>query len=281
MKLKSMLRPEKLILLLFSAIWAIVALFPLYMVINILFSSRSDAVFVNFQLLPSSLSAGISSIKTVLSDTQFVSGTLVSFLYGVLQSIGMLLIASMAAYEFALFEFQGKRVLFLIALISMMVPAAVTIVPAFRVVVELKWMNTMQGLVIPGLASASGLFILTQFMETLPKELLQSASIDGASHFKQYTKIVLPLSKSSMLTAGLLCFLGAWGNLLWPLVVTTAQELQPISLVVQKYSSAFSTLYPLNVQLAAMFLACIPPVALYIFFQRFIMEGIATSGLKG
>jgi multiple sugar transport system permease protein len=118
-------------------------------------------------------------------------------------------------------------------------------------------------------------------METIPKELLQSASIDGASHFKQYLTIVLPLSKSAMLTAGLLAFLGAWGNLLWPLVVTTAQNMQPISLVVQSYASAFSTLFPLNVQLAAMFMACIPPLLIYIFFQSFIMDGIATSGLKG
>ncbi|GHV66842.1 sn-glycerol-3-phosphate transport system permease protein UgpE [Spirochaetia bacterium] len=273
--------PERLLFLLIAAAWAFVAVFPMYMVINILFSPRSDAVFVNFHWLPTSLTEGLSSIQRVLKDSQFISGTLVSVAYGVFQALGMLLIASMAAFEFSLFEFPGKRPLFLIALSSMMIPQAVTIIPAFRVVISLGWVNTLQGLAVPGMASASGLFILTQFMETIPKELLHSASIDGANHFTQYWRIALPLSKNSILTAGILCFLGAWGNLMWPLVVISLPNLQPMSYVVTKYASAFSTLYPLNVQLAAMFLASIPPLILFVVFQRFIINGIATSGLKG
>lgn len=272
---------EKTSLVAIASLWGLIVVFPLYMVVDILFSPRSAAVLANFHPFPTSWSAGMDNMAQVLKDNMFVSGFTTSLIYSILQVAGMLLIVSMAAFQFSLFSFKGKRFLFMLALSSMMVPMAVTIIPTFKIVVALHWLNSYAGLAVPGMASASSLFILVQFMETIPRELLQSAEMDGASHFRKYAGIVLPLTRNALVTVGLLAFLGAWGNLLWPLVVVNLPEMYPISLVIGKYASALSTLYPLNVQLAAFFLSAVPPIVIYLIFQKSIVDGITASGVKG
>ena len=279
--LKRIAAIEKAIFIAVSTIWAFITIYPLYMVIVILFSPRSAAVFANFRFFPTSLTEGLDSLSRVISDRSFISGFVVSMVYSSAQALGMLVVTSMAAFEFTFFQFKFKKALFLLALSSLMVPLAVTIIPAFKVIVALKWLNTLPGLVVPGIASASGLFIITQFMESIPGEMLQAAEIDGASHFRKYCSIILPLSQNALMTAGILTFLTAWGNFTWPMVVTNNPDMYPISLVIAKYAIAMSTLYPINIQLGAFFLAAIPPIAIYVFFQKFIMQGIAVSGLKG
>jgi multiple sugar transport system permease protein len=273
-------KTEKTTLALISAIWAIVAVFPLWMIIVILFSPPGAAALVNFRIIPTFLSAGLASISTVLKEGPFLNGYMVSLTYAALQTFGVLLIVSMAAFEFSFFEFPLKRSLFVLALSSLMVPQAVIIIPLFKVLVLLKWLNTFAGLAIPGMASATALFILTQFMEKLPKELLDSADIDGAPHFMKYYKIVVPMTKNALVTAGILTFLGAWGNFYWPLVVVTKMEMYPVSLIVNFFTSATSY-KTVEVQLAAFFMAAVLPIALYFIFQRSIVRGITTSGIKG
>ena len=168
------------------AIWAVVvAVFPIWWMVNVVFAHTGEPVSINPRLYPTSLSAGFAKICMILAETDYLRAYYVSLAYSLLTIVGVLLIGSMAAFEFALFEFPGKRLMFAVVMVSLMVslmvPTAVTIVPTYLLTAKLGWLNTMQGLVVPGLASAFGLFMLIRFMKTLPREMLEAARLDGAT----------------------------------------------------------------------------------------------------
>ncbi|RPJ46181.1 MAG: carbohydrate ABC transporter permease, partial [Chloroflexi bacterium] len=179
-----------------------------------------------------------------------------------------------------LFQFPGKNILFFVALSALMVPAVVTLIPTYRIVASLKWLNSIQGLAVPGIASAFGLFLLRQFMETLPRELFDAAEIDGANHFQVYWFVALPLSSNGLITLSVLGFMFAWGSFIWPLVINSKAQWYTVSLAVSKYLSVQSWSPP-EITMTASLLAAIPPVIFYIVLQRYIVQGIAQTGLKG
>ena len=263
-----------------ALVWAFVAIFPLWWVVNILFSPPGAASSINFTWFPTSFSTGWEQVTQVFIAGNFLNSFLVSLSYAFVQTIGAIIICSMASYEFTFFKFPAKNFLLMLALSSMMIPLAVTIIPTFRILVEMRWLNTIHGLAVPGMASAMSIIIMRQFMEQIPDSLLESADIDGASHFGKYRRIVMPLSVNCCITAGVMVFIGAWSSYLWPLVVVQDTKMYPVSLLIGFYVSegAHKTMYQI---LAALFLAAIVPVVSYALFRRQIVEGMATSGIKG
>ena len=201
-------------------------------------------------------------------------------MYCLVSIIGTLILCSMAAYEFALFEFPGKNSLFAIVLISLMVPLAVTLIPTYLLIARLGWLNSIRGLVVPGLASAFGLFMLTQFFRDIPKEIMDAAQIDGASHFGGYWYIVLPLSRNALITLAILTFMTTWGNFIWPMVVAKNAQSITVSQLINWYNdpNSFATV---NSQMTAFLIAAIIPIIVFIIFQRQIIQGISITGLKG
>jgi multiple sugar transport system permease protein len=270
----------KLIKFIIAIIIAVVMIFPIWWMINVVFSEAGVPVSINPRLYPSSLTAGIANIAQVLSDSNILHAYYVSIVYVLFQVIGVLFLSSMAAFEFALFEFPGKQFLFMLALLSLMIPAAVTLIPTYLLVVKLNWLNSLQGLIVPGLASSFGLFVMTQFMENLPRELLDSGRIDGLNHFGLYWHIAIPLSKNALFTLAILQYIHTWGNYIWPLVIAASQKAYTISQIVGLYNNPM-TYTTVNVIMAVNLLAIIPSVLFYITFQRFIVEGIAMTGIKG
>ena len=190
----------------------IVAVFPIWWMINVVFAQPGEPVAINPRLYPTSLSAGFEKIRVILAETDYLRAYYISLAYSLLTIGGVLLIGSMAAFEFALFDFPGKRLMFAVVMLSLMVPSAVTIVPTYLLTAKLGWLNTMQGLVVPGLASAFGLFMLVQFMKTLPREMLEAARLDGATHFQLYLYFALPLSRNALVTLAILTFMRTWGE---------------------------------------------------------------------
>jgi multiple sugar transport system permease protein len=186
----------------------------------------------------------------------------------------------MAAFEFALFDFPGKALMFAIVMLSLMVPTAVTLIPTYLLTANLGWLNTMQGLVVPGLASAFGLFMLIQFMKTIPRDMLEAARMDGASHFQIYRHIALPLSKNALVTLAILTFMKTWGNFIWPLVVAPSPNMYTVGQIVGNFNAPFSH-QTVDVVMTANLLAALPPLIFFLLFQRKIVEGIAMSGSKG
>jgi multiple sugar transport system permease protein len=265
---------------LIAMLWIVVAIFPLWYTFSVVFSPAG--VPVTQQFFPSSFSAGIEKIMAVLTQTNLniVKASGVTLLYTTLQVAGMILVTSLASYEFALFDFPGKDFLFILALSSLMMPVAVTLIPLFQLVIKFQWLNTLQGLAVPGMASALALFIFRQFMETLPRELIDAAEIDGASHFGIYRMIILPLSGNAILTVTVWAFVTAWANYIWPLVVLTDPDMYTVSLVAaaQVGQRSWSTV---DFAMATYLISAIPPILLYIFLQRYIIQGFSTTGLKG
>jgi len=264
-----------------AILWVVIAVFPLWWVFCVTFSPTG--VPVTQQWYPSSLTDGLQKIQTVIHDSKnptIPQAAWVSFMYIIIQTAGIVIVCSMAAYEFALFDFTGKNFLFTLALSSLMFPVAVTLIPLFRVVVSLHWLNTFMGLAIPGMSSALALFIFRQFMESLPRELMDAARVDGATHFGVYWRIIMPLSWNATLTVIVLNAVGIWGNYLWPLVSMTKPEMQTISIVAAGVAGtqAWKTA---DYAITVYFLSAIPPVLIYIFLQRYITQGFTMSGLKG
>jgi len=259
---------------------AVVAVFPIIWMVNVVFAEPGIPVSINPRLYPTSFSSGLAKIQMIFTETPYLRAYYISIAYSLLTIAGVLLFGSMAAFEFALFDFPGKRWMFAIVMLSLMVPTAVTLIPTYLLTADLGWLNTMQGLVVPGLASAFGLFMLIQFMKSIPKEMIEAARLDGASHFQIYRHIALPLSRNALVTLAILTFMKTWGNFVWPLIVAPSPRLYTVGQVVGLFNAPFSHV-TVDVVMTANLLAALPPLIFFLLFQRKIVEGIAMSGSKG
>ena len=259
---------------------ALLAVFPIWWMINVVFAQAGEPVSLNPRLWPTSLSAGIDKIQTIFAQTGYLRAYGISILYALLTIAGVLLVGSLAAFEFSLFDFPGRKLLFGVVLLALMVPTAVTIIPTYVLTSRLGWLNTMEGLVVPGLASAFGLFMLVQFMRAIPKDMIEAARLDGAGHFQIYWHVVLPLCRNALVTLAILTFIQTWGNYMWPLIVGTKEELYTVGQVVGLFNSPLSHHWVYRVMTANL-LAAVPPLIFFLIFQRQIVQGIAMSGSKG
>lgn len=264
----------------FAIIFLVMALFPIWWMFNIVFSEPGIPIAINPRLYPTSFTSGIENIRQVLSEANVLDAYAHSLEYSFLTVLGSLLLTSMAAFEFALFEFPGKKVLFGIVLVALMIPTAVTLVPTYLFVAKLGWVNKMQGLVVPGLASAFGLFMLTQFFKDIPRELMDAALIDGDNHFGVYWHVVLPLSRNALATMAILTFMTTWGNYVWPMVIAKNNDIITVSQMINWYNDPNSFM-TVNLMMTAFLLAAVLPIIVYIIFQRQIIQGISITGLKG
>lgn len=191
-----------------------------------------------------------------------------------------LLINSLAAYGFAKFEFKGRNIVFMGLLATLMIPGQITMIPSFLLMKNLGWLDTYAGLIIPGLAGAFGIFFLRQYMMTIPDEYLDAARIDGASEYGIFWRVVLPLAKPATATLGVFTFLGAWNDFLWPLIVVKSDEMRTLPLAVSALSAGHYVMsWPL--MMAGASFVVLPVLLVYVFAQRYFVEGIALGGLKG
>ena len=259
---------------------ALIAVFPIWWMINVVFAHPGEPVSLNPRFWPTSISAGIVKIQAIFAETGFLRAYGVSITYSLLTIIGVLIVASLAAFEFSLFDFPGKRLLFGVVLLALMVPTAVTIIPTYLITSNLGWVNTMQGLVVPGIASAFGLFMLVQFMRAIPKDMIEAARLDGASHLQIYWHVALPLCRNALVTLAILTFIQTWGNYMWPLIISTQTEMYTVGQVVGLFNSPLSH-NTVDTVMTANLLAAIPPLLFFLIFQRKIVEGVAMSGTKG
>ncbi|TJY44029.1 carbohydrate ABC transporter permease [Cohnella pontilimi] len=195
------------------------------------------------------------------------------------RTIGQLLLCSLAAYAFACLRFPGKSIIFVAMLSVLMIPSQVVMIPSFVIMRNLDWLDTFYVLIIPGIFSAFGTFLLRQFFMGLPKELEEAAKIDGSSYFGIYWRIYLPLSSSALVSLAIFTILASWNDLQWPLIMTSEESMRVLSIGISSFQGQHATDYPLL--MAAAVMATIPIILIFIFFQRYFIEGIAMSGIKG
>lgn len=207
--------------------------------------------------------------------TYFMNSTVVA----VAVTAGNLLFCSMLGYAFAMLSFQGKRALFSIVMATLMIPGVVTFVPLFVLVANAGLVNSLPGLILPFLVSPFGVFLMRQFFMGLPRDLLDAGRVDGASEFRIFRQVFLPLTGPALATLGILTFLANWNSFLWPLVVAQTEDKYTLPVALALYSiGQNSTQYGLL--LAGATVVVLPVLLVFLVFQRRIIEGIATTGIK-
>ncbi len=188
------------------------------------------------------------------------------------------IISSMAAYGFAKKRFPGRDKLFLMYLATLMIPGQVTLIPVFTIIKHMGLMNTHIALMLP-ILNAFGVFLVRQFMMGVPDELLEAARIDGCGEFRLFVSIVLPLIKTVLVSLTIFTFITSWNDFLWPLVISTHEDMQTLTLAISALKGNYSTNYGLV--MAGSVIAFLPPFLLYMLLQKEFVEGIALSGIKG
>ena len=187
--------------------------------------------------------------------------------------------AALAAYPLARMTFRGKNVVFGLIIGTLFIPPVILVIPNYLIVGQLKWLDTLAAVIVPTAASAFGVFFLRQFFLTLPRELEEAAMLDGANTAQIFFKVVLPLSRPALATLAVLAFLTNWNDFLWPVYVLFSPENQTLPAGLSTLQSANNVRYDLI--MAGAVIASAPVLALYVFAQRFIIEGVSRSGLKG
>ena len=189
-----------------------------------------------------------------------------------------LLINSMAAFALAKYKFYGRTTIFVIIISTLMIPISVILVPVFLVVTQVGWYNNLWGVIIPGAATPTGVFLLRQYMLTIPDELIDSARIDGASEWRIYWQLMLPLSGPALAVLAIFSIMWRWNDFLWPLIVLSRSELFTLQVGLASFQGELNTQW--HYLLAMTVLTLLPITVVFLFLQRFITTGIATTGLK-
>jgi len=193
-------------------------------------------------------------------------------------TLGQIVTCSLAAYAFARLTFRGRDILFYLFLGTMMIPNQVIMIPSFMVLHWLGWIDTYAALIVPGLASAFGTFLLRQFFLTIPRELEDAASIDGCSRFGTLWRIILPLSKPALATLAVFTFMGVFNDFLWALVVISSDEMKTVQLALAIFRDRYQTDW--GQLMAASVIASLPILLVFFAAQKYFIKGITLSGLK-
>ncbi len=202
-----------------------------------------------------------------------------SLLVAVTITVAVLLTSAWAGYVFAKFRFPGRGVLLILILSTLMVPFNVTLIPLYTLIVRLKWQNTYWALIVPGLFSPFGIFLMNQYMHSIPNDLIDAARMDGASEHAIFFRIIIPLAAAPMGALAIFKFMWTWDDFLWPLVVLDDQKLYTLPLALSQLRDQFVT--DVAALCAGAALAVIPVLLVYVFAQRRFIEGIALTGMKG
>ena len=190
-----------------------------------------------------------------------------------------LIVDSLAGYAYARMEFPGRKYIFNLLLATLFLPGVMFLVPNFVTVSKLNMLNKFSGVIIPALASVFGVYFMRQFFESIPKELEEAAEIDGANRLQIFTLIALPLAKPALATLAVIEFLASWNDFLWSLLVLKDRAVQSLQPGLRTLQGAYTSEYGL--MMAGAVIVAVPVLVIYIFLQRFIVQSVATSGLKG
>jgi multiple sugar transport system permease protein len=202
-----------------------------------------------------------------------------SFIIASAVTLISLLFNSMAGYAFAKFRFPGKDRLFRLLLSGMVVPAQVTMLPLFLMLKTFGLVNTYAGAIVPGLASIFGIFLIRQFAGSIPDSLIEAARIDGASDFKIYRSVVLPLCRPILSTLALFTFMGTWNDFMWPLIIMTDDARYTLPVAIANLKGEH--LLDLELMMAGSVVTILPVLILFLAFQRHYIRGIMVGGVKG
>jgi len=261
---------------------AIAIILPISWIVASSFTTR-ETVWKN--VLPFSWRAFFPADFTLdgyqaIFEKDFGRALLNTFFLGAVTVVFGIAVGAMSGFAFARLKFRAKNFLFALVIFSFMIPGDLTIIPSFVLVRDLGWLSTWQGLIVPGLANGIIIFLFRQFFAEIPQDLIDAPRVDGATWLQVFTRIILPISKPALISAGVILFLGQWNNFFWPLLVAPDPELRVVQVAVsiigvEQQVSLWEQMF------ASSTLAMLVPVLLILPFQRYSVLGILGSRSKG
>ena len=260
----------------FFAIGSIIMIFPFVWMFLTSFKTVAESMQIPPDILPKSWS--LDAFKDALNSLPFAAlykNTLLLIFWRVVCAV---VFSSMAGYAFAKLHFKGKNLLFGIVVVQMMLPSQIFIIPQYQMLAKVGLTNTVFALVFPGLVSAFGTFFLRQAYMGIPDEISEAAYLDGCNQWQTFTKVMVPLTTSSMSALAIFTAVFAYGDLMWPLIANTDLNMMTLSSGLATLRGQFSTNFP--VLMAGSLLAMIPMIILYLIFQKQLIDGVAMTGGK-
>lgn len=254
--------------------------FPFYWMMVLSFTPEGQIYRWPLQLMPATPTLANYELLFARPDLQIPRWFVNSVVIASVETGLGLLVCSMAAYGFARLEFPGRDKVFYALLFALMVPFQVTLIPTFLLVRWLGWLDSYNGVIWPGVASVFSVFLLRQFFLSVPREVEEAALMDGASRFRIYAQIVLPLARSGLVALTIFLFLGSWNNLFWPLIILNRLEMRTLTVGLTVLRGTYGG-DQMGMVMAGAAVASIPVLIFYAIFQRQILKSIMLTGIKG
>ena len=249
---------------------------PFLFSLSISFNADQDVFQWPIKLLPEKWT--VDNYVHVWQDLPFARWLTNTMIVTVVQTLTNVFFASLAGFAFARLRFPGRNVIFSIFMASLMIPGIILLVPKFIVLNELNLINTYSGIMLPGLVTVVNIFLMKQFFETIPKDLEEAALIDGCSYFRIFWQIFLPISKPALAAVAIYTFQGAWNEFMWTVIVTTTSDMFTLPVGMNFLKNEFQVNWPLL--MSGTILISLPTLIIFLIFQRYFVEGVASSGLK-
>ena len=274
-----MVKGKILYLLVYSILFlsAVIILIPFVWMISNSLKGAGEIYSWPPSLLPKRIEW--NNYRTALTLVPFNRFFFNSFLITSLVTVSSIFFDSMTGYAFAKFKFKGKNILFYLVLATLILPVQSTIIPAYIILEKLNWVNTFMALIIPNISNSFGIFLMRQFIQSIPDELIEAARIDGLNEFGIYHRIILPLSKPALATLAIFQIQYHWNDFFWPLIMTNSTKMKTVQLGLVYFTGQYFTQW--NLLMAVVVTALLPIIIIFIFAQRYFIEGITLSGLKG
>jgi len=266
----------------FLTVLAIVMIFPFFWMLVNSFNSEQNIFRLPPSFIPDKLFKKdmFENYKVVLKDYNFARYIFNSFIVAGLAAVGQVFTCSLAGFAFARMKFKGSGIIFSLLLMTMMIPVQVTIIPEFLLMMKLNWLDTFLPLIIPSfLVGSFGTFMYKEFFENVPQDLEDAAVIDGSGPFSMFLRVFFPLAKAETTTLFIIAFMNNWNDLLRPVLYISSENLYTVTIALTQFQSEYEAQW--NYLLTGSVLSILPLLIVYILLQRYVVEGLTHTGMKG
>lgn len=269
------IRPARVLTWTLLALGGIVMIMPFFYMISV--SLKTPEQVYDLRLIP--IRPTLKNYFELFADDRFTAWFINSLVTSTIVTMSVLFFDSLVGYTLAKYRFRGRGFVFIAILSTLMIPTEMLVIPWYLMSASLGWLDTYWGIMFPGLITGFGVFLMRQFFQTVPDELIDAARIDGLSEFRIWWEIAVPLVTPAMSALAIFTFLGNWTAFLWPLIVTSEKELFTVPVGLSSFASENLTRWEMVMTGAAV--STIPTLIVFILFQKYIIRGVVLSGLKG
>ena len=259
---------------------AICMLFPFWYMFTAAFRTNGQISSTALRIIPERGFGYTDNIK-ILFERNFMRNIYNTLFVSLVRSVLTILLCCMAGLAFSKFRFPGRKGLLYAIIVTMMVPGQIAVIPNYLLMSSLKWLNTYQALVVPGIASAFGIFLMRQYMTALPDEIIESSRIDGLNEWGILFRMAIPLTTSGITVLGIITFMSSWNDFFWPLIVITKEEMYTVTLrMANLMDTGLYDIVPLGAIMCGAFVSSLPMIILFIIFRDKMLSGILAGSVK-